>query len=251
MKNKKGFTLIELLAVIIILAVIALIATPVVLNVVENAKKEANKNSVYGLLDAAKLYYADSMLDETKKQSVNGTTNLMEVMTVSGRKPDSGEIYINNKGETALAVVYDDVCYKKDFAENNLTESEDVDNCKIQTDSVSETIYYYEFGEPTTSSTTDYTTLNKNIFVRLSSGGEKSLCIIYNDNLECFKNNYDEEKEHIVNVLGANNCKESSAIECSTTEFNCAIYSGGWVSCYSNVSSQVCDVYDDGNAECS
>ena len=40
--NKKAFTLIELLAVIIILAVIALIATPVVLNVVDNARKEAN-----------------------------------------------------------------------------------------------------------------------------------------------------------------------------------------------------------------
>ena len=40
---KKGFTLIELLAVIIILAVIALIATPVVLNVIENSKKEAFK----------------------------------------------------------------------------------------------------------------------------------------------------------------------------------------------------------------
>ena len=38
---KKGFTLIELLAVIIILAVIALIATPVVLNVTENSKKRS------------------------------------------------------------------------------------------------------------------------------------------------------------------------------------------------------------------
>ena len=56
MKNKKGFTLIELLAVIIILAVIALIATPIVLNVVDNARKSANKDSAYGLLDSAKLY---------------------------------------------------------------------------------------------------------------------------------------------------------------------------------------------------
>jgi len=61
--KRKGFTLIELLAVIIILAVIALIATPIVLNVVNEAKKQANKNSVYGLLDAAKLYYAESLLD--------------------------------------------------------------------------------------------------------------------------------------------------------------------------------------------
>jgi len=129
--KKKGFTLIELLAVIIILAVIALIATPVVLNVVENARREANKNSVYGLLDAAKLYYAESLLDESKKQNVNGTTNLIEVMTVSGDKPDSGAIYINNKGETALSVVYDKVCYVKKFESNNLIESEDIENCSL------------------------------------------------------------------------------------------------------------------------
>ena len=37
--NKKGFTLVELLAVIVILAVIALIATPIVLNLIKTAKK--------------------------------------------------------------------------------------------------------------------------------------------------------------------------------------------------------------------
>ena len=38
MKNKLGFTLIELLAVIIILAIVALIATPIVLDVIEDAR---------------------------------------------------------------------------------------------------------------------------------------------------------------------------------------------------------------------
>ena len=71
MRNKKGFTLIELLAVIIILAVIALIATPIVLNVVDNARKSANKDSAYGLLDSAKLYYMESLLDESKSLSGN------------------------------------------------------------------------------------------------------------------------------------------------------------------------------------
>ena len=37
--NKKGFTLIELLAVIVILAIIALIATPLVLSLINNAKE--------------------------------------------------------------------------------------------------------------------------------------------------------------------------------------------------------------------
>ena len=34
----KGFTLIELLAVIVILAIIALIATPIIINIIEDSK---------------------------------------------------------------------------------------------------------------------------------------------------------------------------------------------------------------------
>lgn len=48
MKKNKGFTLIELLAVIVILAVIALIVTPIVTGIISNAKKSANARSVEG-----------------------------------------------------------------------------------------------------------------------------------------------------------------------------------------------------------
>ena len=46
MKRKKGFTLIELLAVIVVLAVIALIATPIILNIIEMSKRGAAEESV-------------------------------------------------------------------------------------------------------------------------------------------------------------------------------------------------------------
>ena len=36
---RKGFTLIELLAVIVILAIVALIATPLILNVIDDSRK--------------------------------------------------------------------------------------------------------------------------------------------------------------------------------------------------------------------
>ena len=50
--KKKGFTLIELLAVIIILAVIALIAAPVVLNIIEQVKIKGAESSAKGYAKA-------------------------------------------------------------------------------------------------------------------------------------------------------------------------------------------------------
>ena len=66
MKNKKkkiGFTLIELLAVIIVLAIIALIATPIIFNVIENAKLKSLENSCYGVIDAVRTKYAEGLLN--------------------------------------------------------------------------------------------------------------------------------------------------------------------------------------------
>ena len=50
--KKKGFTLIELLAVIVVLAIIALIATPIILGVIEKAKYGAFRASIGGVVNA-------------------------------------------------------------------------------------------------------------------------------------------------------------------------------------------------------
>ena len=42
----KWFTLIELLAVIVILAIISLIATPIILGIINDAKKDAAQHSI-------------------------------------------------------------------------------------------------------------------------------------------------------------------------------------------------------------
>lgn len=52
MKKRNGFTLVELLAVIVILALIALIATPIILNIINDAKKSSIKQSAIGYVDA-------------------------------------------------------------------------------------------------------------------------------------------------------------------------------------------------------
>ena len=62
-KISKGFTLIELIAVLVILAVIALIVTPLVLNVVRKAKDSANKRSVDAYGKAIDLAVAAYLMD--------------------------------------------------------------------------------------------------------------------------------------------------------------------------------------------
>ena len=57
-KRHKGFTLIELLAVIIILAIVALIATPIILDVVEDARISAGKSEAQMILGGINNYCA-------------------------------------------------------------------------------------------------------------------------------------------------------------------------------------------------
>ena len=56
--KSKGFTLIELLAVIVILAIIALIATPIVLGIIEDSKQNANRISAGYMIDAVEKAYS-------------------------------------------------------------------------------------------------------------------------------------------------------------------------------------------------
>lgn len=60
--NNKGFTLIELLAVIVILAILMLLATPSVLSIMNNAKKSAVKTEVQSMLKAAQTKYAEEAI---------------------------------------------------------------------------------------------------------------------------------------------------------------------------------------------
>ena len=59
-KSKNAFTLIELLAVIIILAIVALIATPIILDVVEDARISAGKSEAQMILGGINNYCASS-----------------------------------------------------------------------------------------------------------------------------------------------------------------------------------------------
>ena len=73
--RKKGFTLIELLAVIIILAIIALIATPIVLNVINDARKSAGLSETEMIMSGINNYCATSEIKNQLDGSVDICTD--------------------------------------------------------------------------------------------------------------------------------------------------------------------------------
>ena len=133
MKSKKGFTLIELLAVIVILAIIALIATPIIIGVIDNARKGAFENTAYGVLEGLRLNYVE--------RTMNGTTSEEKTFTfpnsglkLSGEEPGYGSAKIDGKGNISFALADKDKrwCAKKESNSEKVTiEDYSEENCKI------------------------------------------------------------------------------------------------------------------------
>ncbi|MDD3453121.1 MAG: prepilin-type N-terminal cleavage/methylation domain-containing protein [Bacilli bacterium] len=105
---KKGFTLIELLAVIVILAIIALISVPMIMNVIEKAKKGALKDSAYGIIEAANLYYSQSLEsasnDITFTCDNEGCLSGENELSYKGAISGTGSIILFADGKTALCI---------------------------------------------------------------------------------------------------------------------------------------------------
>jgi len=80
--KKQGFTLIELLAVIVILAIIALIATPIVLNIIANTKENAQ-------LRSAEMY-------------IKGLETSIATATLKNKRVSDGSYTILNDGNICL-----------------------------------------------------------------------------------------------------------------------------------------------------
>lgn len=114
-KSSKGFTLIELLAVIVILAIIALITTPVILNVIEESRLNSAKDKAWGTIDAVRVAYATAQTGEQEiaiPYTVNfakapGSTTATNIgygkindteIKVSGEKPTDGTVNLAADG---------------------------------------------------------------------------------------------------------------------------------------------------------
>ncbi len=118
---KKGFTLIELLAVIIILSVIALIATPIVIDVINDSKDSVAYTETQRIVEAVNNYCQASgmmnQLDGSSNSCKDGIT-LEELATmVDTKKAEVVKVDYSNKVDFILVksngrnVVYNGVLY--------------------------------------------------------------------------------------------------------------------------------------------
>ena len=91
----KAFTLIELLAVIVILAIIALIATPIILGIINDARESAKKRSAELVYTGVEYAYTTSMY---KLSSATGDISLQNIYdnfsvenTTKGTRPGDND----------------------------------------------------------------------------------------------------------------------------------------------------------------
>ncbi len=135
--KKQGFTLIELLAVIAILSILVILAVPKVLQLFEDAKKNAFKVEAQNIVKAAEQGYATKLfkgnIEETTYTYVDGietkTGNIS--LNISGKKIQNGEIIITIDGKISLTINNGKYCAIKSSDSNEITISEDIENCKM------------------------------------------------------------------------------------------------------------------------
>ena len=161
--KKKGFTLIELLAVIVILAIIMVVAVPQILNVIEEADKNAYKESVELMTRAAKIQYqAHQITNDAPQLPVvyvyenNAQVSPSEELKFKGDKPFSGSITLNEERKTKVEELVSKNkkwCASKEYDGPVIVNKcgaiddpvvEDKVPCELEVDSSNENILYVD-----------------------------------------------------------------------------------------------------------
>ena len=106
--RKKGFTLIELLAVIIIIGVIALIVTPIVIDVIKKQEKKTFEESVHGIMESIRIDTADDNFTIPREYLYkDGTLTLLtaggkernDIVKVNGKYDGVGVFIVDGDGD--------------------------------------------------------------------------------------------------------------------------------------------------------
>ena len=227
-----------------------------ILGLIETAKKGAAESSAFGYIDAIEKQIALDMLtgDTNIIEGTNDVADINSKVSMKGDKPDStvdGWVYVEKRQVTDYSFKIGDYFVNYDATNKKASADKNGELRTKPSGGSTQQVSYYAFGNPTTSDTTDYLTLGKNVFVKLE-GEQKSVCIVRNGNLSCFKNNnWDEEKNHVQQVFSDISCDVSSSlVGCDASDFDCSVDSSGDVFCDDFGSYEYCDVRSDGSVNC-
>ncbi len=98
--KEKGFTLIELLAVIVILAVIALIATPMIMGVIDEAREGALERTFDNIEHAAELYFFNKYEGKLEQDPmIIPMLELKDMVKNYNSDMDSESVVVEEKGD--------------------------------------------------------------------------------------------------------------------------------------------------------
>ena len=163
-KHKLGFTLVELLAVITILGIIMIIATPSVLSTMEVAKKKTFINYIQKVFNKGQEQYM-SDLNEGTIPIYNTTEYLYDIETDLGldntgnfkglyeyaycanNALDSCWSDGYNKDDRQLIVLYNDEFFYFGFLDSGIPKADDIMSLSSFPDEVSSILFNYSFKE--------------------------------------------------------------------------------------------------------
>ena len=286
MKRKNAFTLIELLAVIVVLAIIALIATPIVMNTIKRSKKGAAERSADNYIKQVETVVAIERLEGNILEGTyiindkgnltgNGLTKPLEI-EMNGNKPTSGKIKITNGSvdQTSSSMTIGDytVSYnstKKTYEamdKGSTSSTKVVYRWSTDTIKIGDTINLSD----TSKFTKDASTLGKSYYLKHvldkdNKGTESYVCSIYNGKEYCLtaygvEYGYAEnEADYTGNVLILKKI-EDAKIEGESCSFGanhsyCGVgsvslhaYSKGYVEAF--VKGGYCSVHVGGSSAC-
>ena len=123
---KKGFTLIELIGVIVVLAIIIFIATPIVNNAIIKTEKKAFKQSAVGMIksmESSLSDYSDELpvLYEIDEQGIRKLDSYKyNEIQYSGKIDSKGYMYMNAYESTAIYVSNKKYCAVKDILDKDV-----------------------------------------------------------------------------------------------------------------------------------
>ncbi len=130
--KKKGFTLIELLAVIVILAIIALIATPLVLKYIEKSRQESKVDSAYSFIRNLETQMANYAIEHNGTKYTTDKENIKDLdlnTAVKGENPDDGKVCISSLGQIEKGIFkYGNYYVSYDGKKGSISDKDTYDN---------------------------------------------------------------------------------------------------------------------------